>query len=129
MYSKRQKISSKMSHRVEEPMEEYDISKFVNLEATKRSTLISKQRSFIMEKGFHHPKDFFKKTIANKGWKALCQPPRPAATMVVCEFYTNLSTHVVKKVRVRGVMVDFSSESINKFYNLEPVNKDTYLRL
>ena len=26
-------------------------------------------------------------------------------------------------------MVDFSTESINKFYNLEPINEDAYLRL
>ena len=36
---------------------------------------------------------------------------------------------MVKKVRVRGVSVDFSAESINKFYNLEPVNEDSYLGL
>ena len=36
---------------------------------------------------------------------------------------------MVKKERVRGVLVDFSMESINKFYNLEPVNEDAYLRL
>ena len=45
------------------------------------------------------------------------------------EFYANLTAHVVKKVRVRGVMVDFSAKSINKFYNLESINKDAYLRL
>ena len=83
-------------------MEDYDRTKFVNLEASKRFTLISTNRSFIKEKGFHHLEDFFKKTIMKKWWKALCQPPKPIATMVVQEFYTNLATHVVKKVRVRG---------------------------
>ena len=81
------------------------------------------------EKGFHHPEDFFRKTIAKKGWGALSQPPRLAVTMVVREFYANLATHVLKKVRVRGVLVDFSTKSINAYYNLEPVNAKPYDRL
>ena len=28
---------------------------------------------------------------------------------------------MLKKVRVRGVLIDFSANSINEFYNLEPV--------
>ena len=129
MSSKKQKLSSNKSRRLEEPIKEYDQGKFVNLGASKKFTLISMNCSFIKEKGFHHPKDFFKKTIAKKGWKALCQPLRPAATMVVREFYANLVAHVVKKARVRGVLVDFSAESIKKFYNLEPITKDAYLKL
>ena len=58
-----------------------------------------------------------------------CHPPKPAATMVVREFYANLAAHVMKKVRAKWVLVDFSTESINKFYNLELVNQDAYLRL
>ena len=91
MSSKKQKLSSRRSHRVEEPAEDYDRTKFVNLEASKRFTLISMNSSFTNEKGFHQPEDFFKKTIAKKWWKVLCQPLRPAATMVVREFYTNLA--------------------------------------
>ena len=49
--------------------------------------------------------------------------------MVVPEFYANLATNVLNKVRVRGVLVDFSAKSINEFYNLEPVNSDAYDRL
>ena len=51
-----------------------------------------------------------------------CQPPRPATTMVVREFYANLTVNVLKKVRVQGVLVDFSVKSINEFYSLESVN-------
>ena len=40
---------------------------------------------------------------------------------VVREFYANLTSHVLKKVRVRGVLVYFSAESINSFYSLEHV--------
>ena len=91
--------------------------------------LIYANLSFIKEKGFHHLEDFFRKTISKKRWGALCQPPRPAATMVVREFYANLAAHVLKKVRVRGVLVDFSAKSIKAYYNLEPVNAKPYDRL
>ena len=97
MSSKMQKLSSKRSRTIEEPSCDYDHEKFVNASAAEKFGLISKNQSFIKEKGFHHLDDFFRKTIANKGWKALCQPPRPAATMVVREFYANLAAHVLKK--------------------------------
>ena len=56
-----------MSRRVEEAEEEYDSTKFINLGASKKFTLISTNRTFIKEKGFHQSEDFFKKTIAKKG--------------------------------------------------------------
>ena len=55
--SKKQKVSSKKSSRMEEPMEDYDREKFVIVGASEKFTLISKNRSFIKEKGFHHPED------------------------------------------------------------------------
>ena len=73
--------------------------------------------------------DFFRKTIETKGWRALFQPPRPAATSVVREFYANLASHVIKKVQVHGVLVDFSAQSINQFYNLDPVPPKPFDRL
>ena len=83
----------------------------------------------LRRKGFTTPDDFFHKTIANKGWRALCQPPSSAATSVVREFYANLASHVLKKVRVRRVLVDFSAKSINWYYNLEPINSEAFDRL
>ena len=81
------------------------------MSATEKFGLISKNRSFIKEKGFHHPDDFFRKTIANKGWM-------PAATMVVQEFYTNLAAHVFKKVQMCGVLVVFSVKLAMSFITL-----------
>ena len=129
MSKKKQKLSWKSSRTIEEHSHDYDHEKFVNVSVIEKFGLISKNRSFIKEKGFHHPDDFFCKTIANKGWKALFQPPRSAATMVVREFYAILAAHVLKKVRVRGFLVDFNAKSINDFYNLEPVNPKVYDRL
>ena len=76
-------MTTKRSWASEEPAHRYDHEKFVNESAVEKFSLISKNRSFIKEKGFHHPDGFFRKTIANKGWRALCQPPSPVATSVV----------------------------------------------
>ena len=129
MSGKRQRLTSKWGRASEDLTPNFDLTKFVNEGAADRFGTICKNRSFIKEKGFHHLDDFFRKTIANKGWRALCQPPRPAATSVVREFYANLASHVVKKVRVRGVLVDFSAQSINQFYNLDPVPPEPFDRL
>ena len=91
-------MSSKRSRASEELSQTYDHEKIVNESATEKFGLISKE-SFIKEKGFQHLDDFFHKTIANKGWRTLFQPPGHAATSVVQEFYTNLASYVLKKVR------------------------------
>ena len=46
--------------------------------------------------------------------------------MVVREFYSNISAHVLKKDLVRGVLVDFRTKSINCYYNLELVNSEAF---
>ena len=70
MSSKRQKMTAKQAS--EEPARTYDHDKFVNESVAEKFGLILKNQSFIKEKGFHHPEDFFRKTIADKGWRALC---------------------------------------------------------
>ena len=129
MSGKWQKLTAKRGRASEGPTPNFDLINFVNEGASDRFGIIFKNRSFIKEKGFHHPDDFFRKTITTKGWRALCQPPHPAATSVVQEFYANLASHVVKKVRVRGVLVDFSAQSINQFYNLDPVPPEPFDQL
>ena len=129
MSGKRQKLPTKWGRSSEDPTPNYDVMRFVNERAADRFGIICKNRSFIKEKGFHHPDDFFRKTIAAKGWRALCQPPHPAAMSVVREFYANLASHVLKKVRVRGILVDFSAESINSYYSLDHVPSEPFDRL
>ena len=129
MLSKRRKLTAKRGQASEELTSNFDLTRFVNQGAAERFGTICKNRSFIKEKGFHHPDDFFRKTIANKGWRAICQPPLPSTTSVVREFYANLASHVVKKVRVRGVLVDFNAKSINQFYNLDQVPPEPFDRL
>ena len=126
MSGKRQKFPTKRGRSSEDPTPTYDVTRFVNESATNRLDTICKNRSFIKEKGFHHPDDFFRKTIAANGWWALCQPPDPAAMSVVGEFYANLASHVLKKVRVWGILVDFSAESINSYYSLAHVPSEPF---
>ena len=66
MSRKNQKLGSKRSRASENPTHDYDHGKFVNKSTTKKFGLISKNRSFIKEKGFHNPDDFFHKTIATR---------------------------------------------------------------
>ena len=72
MSSKNQKVSLKRNRASEELAHDYDHEKFFSASAAEKFSLISKNRSFIKEKGFHHPDDFFCKTISNKGRRALC---------------------------------------------------------
>ena len=53
----------------------------------------------------------------------------PRSISVVRDFYANLASHVLKKVRVRGVLVDFNAKSINQYYNLDPVPSEPFDRL
>ena len=129
MSSKRQKLPTKQGRVSEDPSPTFNVMRFVNEGATDRFRTICKNRSFIKKRASTTPDDFFRKTIVAKGWGALCQPPRPAAMSVVREFYANLASHVVKKLRVQGVLVDFSAESINQFYNLDPVPSEPFNRL
>ena len=129
MSGKRQKLPTKRSRSSEDPTPTYDVTRFVNASAADRFGTICKNRSFIKEKSFHHPDDLFRKTIAAKGWRALCQPPHPAVMSVVREFYSNLASHVLKKVQVRGILVDFSVGSINSFYSLDHVPSEPFNRL
>ena len=48
---------------------------------------------------------------------------------MIREFYSNLASHVLKKVRVRGVLVDFNAQSINRYYNLDLVPSEPFDRL
>ena len=101
----KEKTNLNEEHRIDEQQGDFDRNKFVNVATANKFGLISKNQFFIKEKGFHHPDDFFRKTLANKGWKTLCQALRPTATMVVREFYANLAANVLKKVRVSRVLV------------------------
>ena len=59
MSGKRQKLLAKRRRSNEDPTPTFDASRFVNASAADRFGTIFKNRSFIKEKGFHHPDDFF----------------------------------------------------------------------
>ena len=60
---------------------------------------------------------FFRKTIAAKGCRALCQPPHPATMSVVREFYTNLIQVLTNgrgewKINSKGHAVHFKAKHL-----------------
>ena len=65
--------------------EEYNHDMVITLEASKRYMMIARNRTFIKEKGFEHPEDFFRKDIANKGWRELCKPLKLNVILFVCK--------------------------------------------
>ena len=84
MSGKRQKLPTKRSRSSEDPTPTYDVTRFVNEIAADRFGAICKNRSFIKEKGFHHPDDFFRKTIAAKGGARVVRQsrlPRPEESL------------------------------------------------
>ena len=121
--SKWKKVSKRASNA---PPKEYNHDMFITLEASKIYSMIARNRTFIKEKGFEHPEDFFRKDIANKGWRELCKPPKPTVISVVREFYANLADKALKRVWVRGKWVPFDSETINNFNNLPKVDNEAY---
>ena len=67
MSGKKQKLPTKRGRASEDPTPNFDVTRFVNEGSTDWFGTIYKNRFFIKEKGFHHPDDFFRKTIAAKG--------------------------------------------------------------
>ena len=64
--------------------------------------MIARNRTFIKEKGFEHPKDLFRKDIANKGWRELCKVPKIVVISIVREFYANFPTWLIKSSKEYG---------------------------
>ena len=97
------------------PPEEYDHTKFITLQASRRYTALVKNKDFIKEKGFESSDDFFGRDIMGKGWQDLCKPPKLVIKAVVREFYANLREQVETKFWVRGKLVAFDGDTINRF--------------
>ena len=49
------------------PPEEYDHTKFITLQASRRYTTLAKNKDFIKEKGFESSNDFFREGHYGKG--------------------------------------------------------------
>ena len=135
MSSKKQKLSSKKSRKIEGPSHDYDHEKFVNASVAENLASSPRIGPSSKKKGSTILRISFGKPLLKRegggggGGGALCEPPRLAATMVVREYYVNLAENVLNMVRVRGVVVDFSAKSINEYYHLELMNSDAYDRL
>ena len=115
MSSKKQKLSSKSSRANEEPSPAYDHDKFVN-ESVASSLPIAPS---LRRRDSNFPTIFSAKLYLGKGGVHYA---KPRGRLLVREFYAKLVAHVLKKVHVHGVLVDFSAKSINRYYNNELVN-------
>ena len=74
MSGKQQKLPAKRSRPSEASTPAFDASRFANSNAADRFSIICKNRSFIKEKGFHHPEDFLEK-LSRPRVGVLCANP------------------------------------------------------
>ena len=74
MSGKRQKLPAKRSRPSEAPTPAFDASRFVNESVADRFSIICKNRSFIKEKGFHHPDDFLGRQSKERGGVPCANP-------------------------------------------------------
>ena len=63
MFGKRQKLPTNRGRASEDPTPNYNVMRFVNEGTADRFGTICKNRSFIKEKDFYHPDDFFRKRL------------------------------------------------------------------
>ena len=77
------------------------------------------QRDFIGERGFSKLISTFQEVIESKGWHLFCEHKAPGFVDVVKEFYANMVGMKDKTVYVRGKLISFSIEHIDKTYNLQ----------
>ena len=108
------------------PLEEYDCTRFIFLQVSRRYTSLSKKKDFIKEKGFESPNNFFQRAIVNKEWQDLCKAPSSVVKVMVREFCANLSEQEDMKVWVQVKWVPFDSETIHRFCNLPNANDEEY---
>ena len=68
-------MTAKRGRTSEEPAHRYDLEKFVNESTAEKFGLISKNRSFIKDKGFHHLEDFFPQSHCEQGVEGTMPTP------------------------------------------------------
>ena len=82
-----------------------------------------KDRGFIIERGFKKLISHFVEMLEKRGWQLLGEHREPGYVSLVKEFFMNMVEKEGKRVYVRGHLVEFSREEINRLFNLR-VQKD-----
>ena len=82
-----------------------------------------KDKGFIAERGFKKIISPFAEMLEKRGRQSLGEHKELGCAALVKEFFANLVEREGKKVYVRGNLVDFTKEKINRLYSLG-VQKD-----
>ena len=101
---------------------------FVSVAAEEQFNNYNKNRACIRERGFalsHNPTfAFIQETIQTRGWSTYCSPPKDGSMTLVREFYANAREHRNHKTKVRGIVVRFDEETINRYLGLVAPEED-----
>ncbi|GMN27929.1 hypothetical protein TIFTF001_044175 [Ficus carica] len=106
--------------------------KFVNEAAkVKFGKFMEKNKSVIVERGLRPPEFDIEGDIANnivqRQWQNLTDMQDQAVTTVVSEFYANgYYQRDNDKVCVRGTMVSFAPDVINRYFDIGTIEDDEY---
>ena len=123
---KRKKLPAKRGRASEDPTPNFYLTKFVNEGAADRFGTICKNRSFIKKRASTTP------TISLARPLRLRDGGRYANHLVQLRrvWYENFTpTSPPMSLKRSGCVVDFSTQSINQFYNLDPVPPEPFDRL
>ena len=82
-----------------------------------------KNRGFIAERGFKNIISLFSEVLERREWQLLAEHKESSCVSLVKEFYANMVEKEGKRVYVRGQLVEFNREKINRLFNLS-VQKD-----
>ena len=78
---------------IAEPLQEYDVNKFVSYEACKRYLDFVVKKEAIQEKGLHVSMDSVSKPLKNWKWEELVKHHEAAVVPVVRKFYVDMEEH------------------------------------
>lgn len=108
-------------------------SRFQSAKAKGRFQKVTRDKSFIPDKGFHadclaptSECDFLLPAIASLTWSHFCAPRGHPNLDLVREFYANLWNNTTTTVYVRGRMVPVSAKPIYNLFSLQTPTNDGY---
>ena len=90
---------------------------FISEKAAALMEISLKDKGFITERGFKKVISPFAEMLEKRGWKSLGEHKEPGYASLVKEFFNNNVEKERKRVYVRGHLVEFNREEINRLFN------------